>query len=412
MNRERPASHLVGVAIIGQAIAYGLAILVARRLSVTGFEAYVVASAIFILGATLAPLGVEKLTLRRWPALARAQDWGPARGLLRFGVRRTLGTAVAAGAVIAIWAGMRSPAPVRSAILVTCLSLPAGALVHYAVDLLTAAGRPFRALAICRIAVPAAALLVFVATMAFGNATGATAVGAWGAAWLAALGLMAVSLRPRLDPRLLAAVPRIDPGWAREAQPFLVYRAAQSLLAQSGVIALELWGQHGIAVGAFAAAMATTGMAAVLATATNRAYGRDLGLLLEAGDSAGVAALHRRRLAWLLPALAGFLCVALAFPGAILRLFRPEFAMAGATPLRLLALTTAITVLFALAPTQLKFQRRNRVIYSVMAAAAAAQVGLLLVLVPQLGAAGAALAYMLAMGGGYAAFAMLARRQR
>jgi O-antigen/teichoic acid export membrane protein len=86
--------------------------------------------------------------------------------------------------------------------------------------------------------------------------------------------------------------------------------------------------------------------------------------------------------------------------------------MAGATPLRLLALTTAITVLFALAPTQLKFQRRNRVIYSVMAAAAAAQVGLLLVLVPRLGATGAALAYMLAMGGGYAAFAMLARRQR
>lgn len=408
---RRPARDLVALAIAGQGISLALAIAVARRLSVSGFEAYAVASAIFVLLAALAPLGAEKLTLRQWPPLVRRQDWPMAHGLLRFGVRRTLVTALLAGGTVALVASLRSSDEVRLAVLVTCLSLPAGALVHYGVDLLTAAGRPFRALAIFRILVPATALTLFATALALGVVPqGWLAVAAWGAAWLVALGVMMVSLRPRLDPRVRAATPRGDPAWHREAWPFFIHRIAQALLAQSGILALEAFGAEGVAIGAFAAAMATTGMATVLASATNRAYGRDLALLLEAGDAAGIAALHRRRLGWLLPPLAGFLVVALGFPGVLLGLFRPEFADAGATPLRLLAIATAITVALALAPTQLKFQRRNRAIYTVMGVAAVAQLGLLALLVPQLGATGAALAYLLAMGGSYAVFALLARR--
>lgn len=412
MKRPLPANRLVIIAVIGQAIAYALAIIIARRLSIPGFEAYVVASAIFILLATLAPLGIEKFTLRQWPALVRAGDWGLAHGLLRLGVRRTLVMAVVAGASVAALSLWRSNTDVRLAILVACLSLPAGALVHLGVDLLTAAGRPFRALAIFRIAVPAAALTLFGTALALGVIpAGWVAVGAWGVAWIVALLLMVGSLRPRLDPRLLAAEPRDDAErWQREAWPFLVYRLAQSLLGQSGVIALELFGGSSVAVGAFAAAMATVGMATVLATATNRAYGRDLGLLLEAGDHRGIAALQRERRGWLVPPLAGFLVVAIGFPDTLLGLFRPEFADAGATPLRLLAITTAISVALALAPTQLKFQRRDRALYTVMGLAAVAQLGLLVVLVPRLGATGAALAYLLAMGGSYGGFALLAKR--
>ena len=59
------ATSLVGVAIAGQAVAYVLSVLVARRLGVDGFEAYVVASAVFILLATFAPRGAEKYALRR-----------------------------------------------------------------------------------------------------------------------------------------------------------------------------------------------------------------------------------------------------------------------------------------------------------------------------------------------------------
>lgn len=410
MTRALPANLLVIVAIIGQAIAFGSSIFIARQLSITGFEAYVVASATFILLATLSPLGIEKLTLRRWPALMLKQDWQLAHGMLRFGVRRTLVTALLAGGSVAMAASLRSSQDVRSAVLITCLSLPAGALAHYGVDLLTAAGRPFRALAIFRILVPAIALTTFAAALAMGaDPEGWLAVAAWGAAWLIAVGAMTVSLWPRIDPRLRAAAPRNDPAWSGDARPFLVYRVTQALLAQSGILALELLGADSVAIGAFAAAMATVGMAAVLASATNRAYGRDLALLLEAGDSAGIADLHRRRMRWVLPPLAGFLFVALWFPETLLGWFRSDFAGPGATPLRLLAITTAITVALALGPTQLKFQGRNRIIYWGVALAALAQLALLGVLVPRYGATGAALAYAISMSVSYIAFARLAR---
>jgi O-antigen/teichoic acid export membrane protein len=335
-----------------------------------------------------------------------------ARGLLHFGVRRTLVTALLAGGSVATVTSLRSSDEVRIAVLVTCLSLPAGALAHYGVDLLTAAGRPFRALAIFRIMVPATTLTVFATALALDVAPqGWLAVAAWGVAWLAALGLMVVSLRPRLDPRLSTAAPRTDPAWDRDARPFLVHRIAQALLAQSGILALELSGTEGAAIGAFAAALATSGMATVLASATNRAYGRDLALLIEAGDSAGIAALHRRRLGWLMPPLAGFLIFALGYPETLLSLFRPEFAVPGAAPLQILAIACAISVLLALAPTQLKFQRRNRIIYLGLALAVLAQFVLLATLLPTYGAVGAAIAYAVATVGSYVVLAGLARSE-
>ncbi|KAB7647404.1 hypothetical protein [Polymorphobacter fuscus] len=412
MLRWDSASRLVPLAALGQTLGYVMTVMAARRLSIAGFEAYVVASAVFVLLAVAAPLGAEKYTLRHWPILMRARDWGGAHGFLRFGVRRTAVAATIAAALVVL-AAIAGDDDMARAVLVTGLALPAGALAHYGVDLLTAAGRPFRALAIFRVAVPALALALFAAAPALGVAPSAVlAIGAWGVGWLAALVLMLVSLRPAIDPRIRAAAPVADTArWRRETRPFLFHRLAQALLAQSSLLALERIGADGAALGAFAAAMATTGLAAVLATATNRAYGRELGVLMAAGDAAGIAALHRRRRAWLLPLLAGFLIVCLGFPGVLLGLFRPDFAAAGATPLRLLALATAVSVTFALAPTQLKFQRRNRAVYAVMGAAAAVQILLLLMLVPPLGATGAALAHAAAMAGSYLAFAALARRR-
>lgn len=410
MTMTAQANRLVLLAIIGQAIAYGLAIFVARRLSVAGFEAYVVASAIFILLATLAPLGAEKFTLRQLPPLIAAADWGRAHGLLRFGVRRTLLTASIAAVLVAGWVAATGAGETRRAVIVTCLSLPGGALVHYALDLLTAAGRPFRALAVFRILVPGVALAVLVlAPFAGVPLTGPLAVGAWGLAWLVALAVMVVSLAPVLAP-LRDAAPVADlPDWRAAARPFFVYRIALALLGQAGVIAL---GIAGAPVGAYAAAMASVGMAAVLATATNRAYGRSLALLIDRGDAAGAARLQRDRLAWLLPVLALFLVTMFGFPGTVLGLFRPEFAAAGALPLRLLALSTAVSVALSLSPTWLKFRRRHASLYAVTAAAAVVQLLLLAVLVPRMGASGAATAHLVSMLLLYGGCTGIARRDR
>jgi len=73
-------------------------------LGVDGFEAYVVASAAYILMVTVAPRGVEKYALRALPALLDRGDWGLARGLLHYGLRRTLMTSLIVGLAVGAWA--------------------------------------------------------------------------------------------------------------------------------------------------------------------------------------------------------------------------------------------------------------------------------------------------------------------
>ena len=410
------ATWLVAIAVCGQAVGYGLSVLMARRLGVAGFEAYVVASAAFILLAALAPLGSEKYALRRLPAMLRRADWGLARGLLQFGLRRTLTTAVLAAALVGAWSlwGRRDPADeTRLAIIATCLSLPAGALAHYGVEALTAAGRPYLALSTFKLLVPVLALIfVGVLLASVSPVSGAMAVGCWGLAWIAALVVMALAFRRGAPRELLTAEPVFAAQvWRAESRPFFVYRISLTLLAQAGIIGLELAHPSDVAVGAYAAAMGTVGLAGVLATSTNRAYGRELSLLLDRRDFATLLVLRRQRLAWLAPAVGLFLLVTLGFPHQVLGLFRPEFAQAGAGALRILALTVAFTVLFALAPTYLKFQQRNQTTYLVVGLAAVAQLALLALLARPYGATGAAIAYGLSMCGMYGAFALLAHRE-
>lgn len=412
-NPTRPGP-LVAIAAAGHGVAWLLSVIVAQSLGVEGFEAYALASALFIVMATLAPLGSEKHALRHLPAMLARGDLGLAHGFLRFGLGRTVAVAFAAALAVAAWALVTRPAgDLRLAIWMTCLSLPAGALAHYGVEALTAAGRPKAALLLFRLLVPAVALLlVAVAISGPWQVSGAFAVAAWGIGWAVALAFMAVLARRSLPAGLRAAVPRTRPRqWGHEARPFLAYRVSLSLLSQAPLLALELLGTGPGEVGAFAAAMGTVGLVGVLATSTNRAYGRDLGLLLEQRDFDGLLRARRARLRWLAPMVMLFLVLMVGFAAPILALFRPEFVAEGVLPLRLLSLSMAFTVLFALAPTYLKFQRRNAITYRVVSLAALAQILLLLLLVPRLGATGAALAYLLSMGGMYGSFALMAKRE-
>jgi O-antigen/teichoic acid export membrane protein len=144
--------------------------------------------------------------------------------------------------------------------------------------------------------------------------------------------------------------------------------------------------------------------------ATNRVYARDLSLLLERGDRAGLAALRRRRAGWLLPVLALLLAVAFGFTDALLGLFRPEFVAPGRVALRLLAVAAALSMALALAPTMLKFRRRHRPVLVAVGLAALLQAVLLALLVPRFGATGAAAAYAAATALLYGGLAVVAGR--
>jgi O-antigen/teichoic acid export membrane protein len=408
-------AQLATLAIGGQGVAYVLSIVLARRLGVDGFEAYAVASAAFTLMAVFAPRGIEKYALRLLPALIEREEWGHAHGFLRFGLRRTLWVSLLVGSVVTLcawWLG-DLPSATRMAIVVSCLSLPAGALVHYGVEILSASGGAVRAIAIFRVAVPTATLAIVGLLLALPiELTGAMAVGCWGLAWMLALAMMRVEIRRTAPPEIWRADPSEDaPTWAAEARPFRIYRISLVLVAQAAVIALDRLQPSAAAVGAYVAAMATANLALVLATATNRFYSRRLSVLLERREYQAVLDLRRERLRWLIPAVALFLALALGFTREVLALFRPEFVEAGVAALRLLAVATAFSVLFSLAPTYLKYRKHNRATLRAVAVAAATQVVLLALLVPRFAAMGAAIAYTVSMCGMYGTLARMAHRE-
>jgi O-antigen/teichoic acid export membrane protein len=415
MGQIDRATRLAILAVAGQSVAYFLTIVLARQLGVEGFEAYAVASAAFTLMVMYTPRGLEKYALRLLPALFERKDWAHARGYLRFGLRRTFATSLLLGTATFLGVTYFSnyPAATKLAITVSCLSLPAGALVHYYVEVLSANGRDIMATAIFRVAVPATVFaLVGVFLYLPVELNGAIAVGCWGLAWLLMLLVIAVMVRRTTSPEVWLAEPADDrSAWRRAAHPFLTYRISLALLAQIGVIALDRLHPSATAVGAYVAAIGTANMALVMATSTNRYYARRLSILLEQADYSKVLELRRERQQWLLPAIAIFLAIVFYFGSEILGFFRPEFVIEGLTALKIFAVSTAISVLFALAPTYLKYMGRNRTTRNMVVGAAFVQIVLLITLVPRFAATGAAIAYAVSMSGMYMASSWIARNE-
>lgn len=411
---SRPA-QLAIFAVVGQSAAYLLSIVLARNLEVEGFEAYVVASAAFTLMVMFAPRGIDKYALRLLPALFERPDWARARGFLRFAIRRILLTSIAVALVVALATiyFSTSPQATKIAILVSCLSLPAGALVHFGVEALSAMGRVILATAIFRAAVPAATLVLVALILLLPlELNGALAVACWGLAWTLALVAMASEIR-RVAPNQLWQAASIEEGstWTSAARPFWIYRILLGLIAQASIIALDYLQPSAVAVGAYAAAIATATLPLVLVTSSNRYYAQQLSLLLEKRDFTGVLQMRYQRRRWLIPVLVIYLVCIFLFGREILAIFRPEFAESGVTALRSLAIATTVSMLYALGPTYLKYAAHNHLTLGILIGTAVLHILLLLLLVPRYQADGAAWAYTVSSCVMYLVFSLLARRE-
>lgn len=414
LTRFDGATRLAALSLAGQALAYVLGVFLARQLGVDGFETYVVASAAFIVMVTLVPQGLEKYALKLIPPLLDRGEPAQVGAYLRFACRRMLIACAVVGVPVALWAwhaGDLRPAT-RLALVISCATLPVGSLVHLAMEVLTAFGRPLAATLVFRLVVPATVLALVTGLVVLGAALhGQTAIAAWSAAWCVALALMAWQIRRAAPPGLRSVTaPAATNAWAVQARPFWLYRVALAMLAQAGVFALDRLQPSASVVGAFAAAMSTASIAQVLATATNRVYASQLSRLLDGGDFAAIAALRAARLRWAAWPLAVWAALVCVFARPILSWFRPEFVEEGVLPLRLLAVCVAATTLLSTEPTYFKHRGRGRTLFHLIALAALLQVALLALLVPEHGATGAAIAYAAAVMPLYLGLAWLAQR--
>jgi O-antigen/teichoic acid export membrane protein len=221
------------------------------------------------------------------------------------------------------------------------------------------------------------------------------AIGAWALGWVVAALAMIAALALVSPFPLSGARSREVRKWARGTRPFFAYGLAMAAMAQASILALAWLHPSPTAVAAYAAAYATANLALVLVAATNRVYLREMSLLIDRRDPAGLALLYRRRMAWLLPALLVLVAIPLVAPRGVLGLFRPELAAEGAAAMRILAVSHAITMLFSLVPTYLKHRGLHALMFRIVGVAFVIQAVALLALVPPLGATGAALAHAL-----------------
>ncbi len=183
-----------------------------------------------------------------------------------------------------------------------------------------------------------------------------------------------------------------------------------TVLSQASVLLLNLLQPSPAAVGAYAAAASIVTPAVVFVTATNRAYVRQLSISLDARDLTNIAAMRAARLRRLLPPVVLGVLGLMLFARPLLLAFGQEYANEGTVPLRILAMTAAFTMIFSLAPTYVKFTTGRHATILLVVTAAAIQIALLCLLVPVLGATGAALAHSASLIGMYGGFAVIGWR--
>ncbi|WP_226705043.1 lipopolysaccharide biosynthesis protein [Microbulbifer elongatus] len=403
------------IAFPGHGVIFLINLVLARSLSVSAYEHYVIAAAVFLLMLAVTSQGLDKYALRMMPGKFASKQYGQAARYLRFSISRLLLGAIIVAALTVFWAHeLRDfPPEAMSVIYITLLALPFGALTYFLCAAISAAGNCVRAAAVTHLIVPALSLLLIcVALLSPIRATGATGVFCWLIAWCLGLALAAYWLK-QAWPAASGAdhTEQQNISWRAEALHFWFYRLAMSVIAQIPIILLDWLQPSAAATGAYAAAISTAAFATVLTAATNRVYARELSIIQETGEFSAVRRLRIQRLQWMLPALGIFLVVSLTYTEEILGLFHPTFVVEGTTAFRILAVTTSATVAMGIAPIFLKHRKQSRIIFPALVAAALVQVALLLVLVPRLEATGAAIAYAISMVGLYGYFTLASHWQ-
>ena len=405
---------IAAIALCGHVLSLAISVLVARRLEMEEFEAYAVSASAFLLMVSIAPLGLDKYSVRILPALVERRDLGRAHGFFRFGFSTVLASAIAIAVCvgIAVSFAARSDSSVTAALFASCVALPAGALAHFGIEVTTALGAERRATVVLRLLAPTIALACFaLMILLWGDVGGAAAIAAWGIAWICAVAILVVDVRKLTPAALWTSVPLTEPrNWLSDAFPFLAYRGVLALLSHSSILLLSVMASSPSTVGAYAVALAVTAPFVALITATNRAYGRRLSISLERRDYDAIFEVRKARLRWLLPAIAAMLIVSLVFPHQLVGIFGLQRSDDAVASLRILALAGAFTMTFSLAPTYLKFTRARSFTLAAATIAVAIQTLLLMALAPRWGATGAAMAHGFAMTGMYGAFALVAWR--
>ncbi len=414
---RRSVSRGVAATFVMRAVGMGLtamaAILLARALGTGGYGTYSWAFAWASTLATIAALGADQLLLRESAVALDRSDWDGLRALLRSVLGRVTIAAVGAVAVLtALLALAGGGSGTRRAALAVALPiLPLAAVAAVGQGSLLGLGRTAAAVGTVTLGRQAVFLILAVVAVLLGGLSSSGAVAlqlaATGASCIAVLLLLrrALAGKPRdgAEPRAAAR------GWLRAAVPMGATTILLVIDAQVGLLVLGLRGRA-VDAGVFAAALQCTAPFALLLSAGRLPLGSAVARLGAARDRARL----QRGLRTATRGVAGVaaLCAAVlvVIPAPILGLFGGGFT-GGADALRILAVAQLINAICAFNGLVLIMTGHERAAMGAALGCLVLDAGLCVVLVPPLGARGAAIAVLVSVTARNVVNSLMVRRR-
>jgi O-antigen/teichoic acid export membrane protein len=374
-------------------------VILARYLGASGYGIYAWALAWATVLQLIATLGLDTLTIREIAAQKTQATWSAIRGLLRSGPLIVLCSSltVAAG-VIAAGLAFVSPAQ-QTTFVIAVAMVPVLALTNVREGAMQGLGRVIPS----RLPEDLFRPSIFIALLAIGwsvlslSRSAPTAMALQGIATLLAFFAGLLLLRWVLPAQLSSAAVshlQVMP-WIRQALPFVVLRAINTLLSQIDVILVGLL-RGSTQVALYATATRVAALVGIAEFAVNAAY---LPVISRLFVESGV---DRLRTGAPLIALAGVLLSALlaipliVFAPFVMHYFGKSFS-GGVFALRVLSVSFVISAISGLNIALLNMTRHVRAVMIGSGVGLATNVALNLILIPQSGARGAAIAWLLSI---------------
>lgn len=383
----RQLAGVFGIGLLGKVIAFALSVLLARRFGPEGFGLFSFALGVSQLGGRVAGLGWPTFSLRNLPVLGARSDWPALRGLLVAGDLSVFAAAVVISLALALLGAHPMSGDLGAGFMLGALLVPPMALRALCRNQLAGLGRAGRGVAVDEVIPPAVLLVLCIVAFdprqaVFGLAGASLGAVALAYIWRrAALPAAARPVRPLMAWR----------AWSLAALPLLLGMSARLVMTKSDVLmlaplaSLEAVGHYGAALRlSFLQTMPVTLASAVLVPRFSDAIAR--------GQMADLTRLY-------FAAMAGALVLS-GLSGAGLILFGPpllsvvfgESYVAAAPALAVLALGQIAAAAGVVSGGCLVAGGRTRCFALVTLFALAVNLAANAVLIPRLGATGAAAA--------------------
>jgi O-antigen/teichoic acid export membrane protein len=402
--RDRFDGHLREVAV-GAGVAFALKVLsagltfaftvvLARSLGASNTGVFFLALTVTTIGATIGKGGLDVALLRVVSGSAAVGDWAAVKGAYAAGMRAAFlcSSAAAAGVFVAApwFAGSLFSEPQLTTLLRwMCLSLVPTTLYLVHAELLKGLRRIAEAVAVMGVIAPLTAVASALLLLPRWGIRGAVAASVTASLLTLACGVL---LWRRATPQLRGSPAHFASSelW-RSARPLWGVALGQLVFQWSSTLMLGIWATKAD-VGVFGAAARTAMLTSFVLMAFNSILAPKLAALHRQGNAAALSRTVQGA-TWLLTLLAApVLLVFLAVPAAIMAVFGPQFAPAGAPLLAIMAAGQFVNVATGGVGVLLVMTGNERAMRNATVFSAVAHVALNAALILRWGALGAALA--------------------